>query len=145
MLFRWYTARFFTHTRAGNDPAILFSKKKKWNFFLFNFWGQIGFKLRMCRVKLIGIFLFNFELNWAQDILTTRTMESSTTTRSWRQVSSHQRNCGGSPKVSRQLISFYISERRTQTVFALASAILILSVGGDQKGAEKIIEVDTFK
>jgi hypothetical protein len=60
-------------------------------------------------------------------------------------VSSHQRNCGGSPKVSRQLISFYISERRTQTVFALASAILILSVGGDQKGAEKIIEVDTFK
>ncbi len=38
MLFRWYTARFFTHTRAGNDPAIFFAKNSKFKMkFLFIF------------------------------------------------------------------------------------------------------------
>lgn len=47
-----------------------------------------------------------FDLKSAQGTLIIRTMESSTTTRFWRQVSSRPRNCGGSPKVSPQSFVF---------------------------------------
>ena len=60
---------------------------------------------------VIYLFVFFFS-NSKQDTLTIRTMESSTTTRFLRQVFSLQRNCGVSPKVSRQLDSKQLSPDR---------------------------------